>query len=252
MGRRNQQQYGRRRADTQTTRSRAPEFGARHRVVWDDSDETLTDFFAHTRYILDGVDGKEGIVPRHTEGNRYGKALMRPAFHLHEDPDKAWITIMERRLPQRHRARKKLDWTSKDIGRMKQDIANETSRLELSRFTLSVTMSNVVQLGQGSRTSSGRVLGLIPDQASCETQLFVAENEIVTRLTTGGENDERAGPMAEAAQTESNFIPHMTILRLYKEVSPRDTSRSIEAIQNLLPLTVQVEPLSMYSEIGTA
>jgi hypothetical protein len=43
------------------------------------------------------------------------------------------------------------------------------------------------------------------------------------------------------------YVPHMTLGRVFKEASAPDVDRCIVAAQNLLPLTVAIEPIHFFA-----
>jgi hypothetical protein len=207
-----------------------PVIGARHPVVEDDS---LAFFFSEVRYALD-----EELPPKtEAKGDRIRK---RSHFLLYDDPERSGISILEQRLARRHAQQNRLRWTRNDVGRIQGEIQNEFARLELSGRTLPVTFDSVVRLGDADERKA-RKLALVPEQESDISEFFCSEHEIAINGLSGSMQRFRY-------PYSGDWIPHLTIGRIFKEIHPNRVNDAVAVVKRFMPLTIEVDPIKFYAE----
>jgi hypothetical protein len=226
MGRRNYNA----RSTLYAERGTQPVMGARHPIV--DTDEVAF-FFGGARHVLGEV--LPGITSRKKDEIR-----RRDAFILYDDPDRMGVSILEQRLARTHAHHNRLKWTKNDRGRIRGEIQNELSRLNLTGRRLDVTFDNVVRLGDADEKKA-RKLALVPEQESEVAEFLCREHEIAI--------DGISGSLQRFRYPYSgDWIPHLTIGRVFKEVPQGSIGKAVSAIKQMMPLTVQIEPLEFYTQ----
>lgn len=226
MGRKNQ----RARSTLYSDRSVQPVLGARHPIV--ETDEVAF-FFGEVRHVLGQT--LPGLTS--AKGNTIRR---RDAFLLYDDPDRMGVSILEQRLARTHAQHNRLRWTRNDVGRIRGDIQNELARLSLSGRTLDLTLDNVVRLGDADEKKA-RKLALIPEQDKEIAEFLCSEHEIAVDGITSSLRRFRY-------PYSGDWIPHFTIGRVFKEVPQNNMNEAVRAIQILLPITVQIEPLKFFTQ----
>lgn len=226
MGRKNNRQ----RSGLYSDRTFQPVLGARHPIIEDDN---IAFFFSDVRYALDEV------LPQKVE-TKGDRIRSKSSFLLYDDPDRAGISILEQRLARAHAQRNRLRWTRNDVGRIQGEIQNELSRLDLSGRNLEVTFDSVVRLGDAD-DKKARKIGLVPNQETEISEFFCTEHEAAINGLSGSMQRFRYPYSGE-------WIPHLTIGRLFKEVAPSRFNDAVSAVKRMLPLTVEIEPLKFYTQ----
>lgn len=212
-----------------------PEFGARHPVVFD---TTIRRLFGDLDYAW------SQILPERIEADDAGREHYRPQFHLYDDRDQIGMTVMERRLSAEHARNKRLRWNPNDVGRTKGRIEDEIGRLGIdhlitSQGTVAVDLTDVLRVGNASGKNGERKLAAIVDQSSPAAELLVREHEIVV---------EGLGIALKGFRYPySEYVPKLTLGRIFKEVPPRQLDACVEAAQALLPATIEIEPLRFFA-----
>lgn len=233
MGRRNRP----RSSQLPAPRQGYPELRAYHRLV--DGPE-LDFFFGELQRLLPEV-----IDPA-TATTRSSREVEVPQFRLYSDPEKNDITILERRLTRRHAKKNRIQWNPNDVGRVTGEIQDEVGRLGLSGQVLTVEFTGVVRLGNLGRDSSdARKLGLIAEQRSPESEFLVREHELSMEALTRN--------LRQFKYPYSTFIPHFTFGKVFRVVPEAQIGAAIEVVQDQLPLTVDIHPISFsaWQEVGT-
>jgi hypothetical protein len=215
---------------------RIPEFGARHRLFYDEDHEALDDFFdsVHTALTL-------ALKPTNTSlENDATLQQTRRLFRMYDDPKRVGITVLERRVTRAQSQRSRFRWSHADEGRIRSQIQDELADEELSERPLLARFTNVIRVGDADSSPKARKLGLILDQESREAEFLVREHEIVVNGIRGVLKDLR--------EPYSPYIPHFTIARINREAGNQGMDRAVAAVQALLPLEVEIAPLTFYTE----
>lgn len=213
------------RSSLPSSRQRLIEFGARHPIEYD---EKLDEFFSYMHTALGmainpDIDGK-------TPNKRF--------FRIYDDPDRAGISIIERRLSRQQAQRGNVSWTNSDAGRIRQEIQNEIERCDLGGRTLNLTFTDVVRVGDADDKRKARKIALLPDPESAEAEFLLAEHEIAIEGIKG--------PLASLRYPYDEFLPHWTVSRIHQEAGHDAMSKGIQAVRHLLPLTVQLQPVEFF------
>jgi hypothetical protein len=208
------------------SRTFEPEFGARHPITWNDE---VQDFLAFADTALGQV-----LPPEERETGNGHKGTKR-FYRIYDDPKRAGVSILERRLAQSYTQRQRIRWTKSDVGRIKGDIQNEICRLDLGLLPLQVTFTNVVRLGDADMGPRARKIGLIADQESTEAEFLASEHELVVNGITGS--------VKRFRYPYDSFIPHWTVARISREVEDCQKNKAVSAIAHLLPITVELQPI---------
>lgn len=207
-----------------------PEFGARHPVVFDRA----------VRLLFGDLDNAwSKIVPEYEETDESGRVHYRPQYHLYDDRDQMGMTVMERRLSAEHARNRRLRWNINDVGRTKGRIEDEIGRLGLSAGPVTATLTDIIRVGNASGKAGERKLAAVVDQASPVAEFLVREHEIVVN---------GLGVALKGFQYPySEYIPKLTLGRIFREVHPRQLDACVEAAQQLLPAQVTLDPITFYA-----
>lgn len=232
MGRKNNQ-----RSNLRHERSFYPEFGARHLATDNDN---LTFFFYDTNRLLQEIVPSEPIFDYKTGEPKFdnrGEPRTKNLFRLYNNTDRTGVSILERRLASDFAKKHRIRWTKQDVGRIRGGIHDEISRLDLAGRKLAVSFDHVVRLGDAdAEGENARKLALIADQTTDESEFLVREHAICVNGIGTSLNRFR--------YPYSTFVPHMTVGRVFRDVSKETLSEAVVAIQSLLPLTVELNPIS--------
>ncbi len=215
-----------------------PEFGARHQIRYDDD---LDLFFGELQFVLSETIPPKMVTKKVTQAGQVINTLRpKPQFRVYDDPARAGVSVLERRLPRSFANRTRVRWTKNDEGRIKGEIQNEIGRLELGHLPISATFTDVVRLGDADEGTRARKIGLIVDQESDVSELLVSEHELVVRGISSS--------LKRFNYPYSSFLPHWTVARVHREAGPRAMSEAMTAVGHLLPITVTLEPIRLYSQ----
>lgn len=237
------------RSSTPALREVYPQFGARHKIPYGNDpaapnkNDELDFFFADLRRQLTEDLPPEKIIIEKTppDGSTEHKPRIRerPLFRIYDDPDRMGITIFERRMLNQQRT--PVRWTQRDKGRIRGDIQNAIAKSDLINTSLEATFTHVMRLGDnGESGKKARKLGLVIEQQSDISELMIQENEICT--------DGISGSIGRRFNTwYDEYIPHWTVARIDRKIGSKHVARAIEVVENLLPLTVQIDPITFYS-----
>jgi hypothetical protein len=212
-------------------RMRTPEFGARFPIVYN---EDLDELFGsmHSALQMKIPDAE----PNLDKGEKHGRRL----FRIYDDPKRTGISVLERRITRRQSERSRFRWSHADAGRIRQEIQNELAYEELAEHPLLVSFTGILRVGDADTSEKARKLALIPDQTSREAEFMVRAHEI----TMNGIR----GVLKDMKEPYSPYIPHFTCARINREAGYKSMDRAVEALQALLPVTVEVEPIRFYTE----
>lgn len=210
----------------------APEFGARHPIVWDEGIDI---------FIFDAYSALGGVIPdRVTVDDHARNRKVSKNFRIYEDPDRAGISVLERRLPRVYAQRQRVKWTRQDVGRIKGGIQNEVARLSLSGQFIDVTFTDVVRLGDSEAGPNATKLGLVVDQKSTAAELLIREHEIVVAGIESG--------LKRFKYPYDSYVPHWTVARVSRGAGVTALNNAVASLQELMPLAAQIEPLKLYSQ----
>lgn len=222
------------RSSLHSTRATQPEFGARHPITYTDR---IDGFFAELFLALDEV------VPTGVNVDRHGNERYKHQFRMYDDPKRVGVKVLERRLPRSYAQKQRVKWTQNDAGRIRGEIQNEIARLDLADTALEATFTNVVRLGDADESPNARKLGLILDQKSELSEFLAEEHAIVINGISGS--------LKRFHYPYDSFVPHWTVARIARMRGKEGTEglvNAVGAIQDLLPITVQLEPIDLYSQ----
>jgi hypothetical protein len=208
-------------------------FGANHPVIWDKRAQT---FFAHVDVLW-----QESSRGRAYYGTNFD---VNPSknYSLYDDPAKnLGVFVLERHLSAKQASRNRLRWTRHDVGRIKQDIANELAAdgdlpetlLREVELSTAVRVSDIYSQGEGSQ------LALIVRQSSRAAGLLLKEHQL--SVAGLGRN------LKNFTYPYSDYIPNLKLGRLFKGVDDSRVEQSIEAVQSILPITLELAPIQFYS-----
>lgn len=226
-------QHGSRaRANLPGRRSYPASFGARHPIRWD----------GPVRFFFSDVDrALADIIPEQEIVDQKGKAHYPSQFRIYDDPAKLGMTVLERGVSAEHSRRHHLEWTANDVGRIVGRITDQLGVLGLPEYPVEVTLTNTVRVGSiDKRTGTGRKLAVIVDQETDAAEFLVREHEIIMAgLGTG---------LRKFKYPYDEFVPKMTIGYIHREVEHEKLNQCVAAVNQLLPLVVQLEPVQFYSQ----
>lgn len=212
-------------------RTSRPTFGARHPVVYS---EAIDHFHQDLREVFDE------ILPIKLRSNSEGKLeIPRQPYRIYDEPRRVGITILERNLSQDYIAKRNIRWNANDIGRIRGDIENELGRLSLAGQTLSVNLTEAVRLGELEHNGAQK-LGVIVDQESPVAELLIAEHQVI--FGGLGQN------LKKFKYPWAAYVPHMTVVRIRSEVPVPARNEMVAAVNNLLPLSVELQPIKFFAE----
>jgi len=216
------------------------EFGARHPVVYN----------SLLQYFFSDLDRAwADIIPEREVTDQHLRPHWHSQFRLYEDPSRVGMTVLEKRLSAEHARRKRIQWNKHDVARLKNEIQTEIDRLEFddgethligSNGFMNVELTTIVRVGDADRRGGGRKVAAIVNQSSRCAELFVQEHEIITKGL--GLN------LRGFRYPYEEYVPKMTMGRVFKEVGPDKLDACIHAAQNLLPIVVAVEPLQFFAQ----
>jgi hypothetical protein len=216
------------------------ELGARHQLVFD---EEVDIFFG----ILRARWNK--IVPPRVKTLPDSTKQESPNFKLYDDPQKAGLTILEKRVSAQHARRQRLHWSSNDYGRERTEIADRIGRLEMDGQTgwankglIPVTFSQVVQAGDDAGRAEGRKLAILPEQDSAVNEFLLSEHEIVV--------DSLSRTFKDFQYPYQEYTPKLTVGRVFRSAKPEQIARCVTGLQAMLPLTFYVEPVAFFPDQG--
>lgn len=208
-----------------------PEFGARHPIVYSED----VDFF-----FGDIITAFSQVIPTKEYFDDHGNVTKtKRLYRAYDDNRRIGISVLERRLPRSYAQKQRIKWTKNDIGRITGQIQNELARLDMAGQTIEATFTQVMRLGDIDEGPNARKLGLVVDQKSNLSELLVREHELVV----GG----ISGSLKRFRYPYDTFIPHWTVARIHQEAGTEAIAKAVDALQHLLPLTVEVSPIEMYS-----
>lgn len=227
-----------------------PQFGARHKIPYQTDNnsnllnEELDFFFSDLRRELAKVLPSEVITIEETppDGSTTHEPWRRerPRFRVYDDPDRLRLTIFERRLTTNNANHNRIQWTRQDVGRIRGDIQNEISRSDLADMELEAKFVTAVRLPSNVDNEKARKIGLVLEQDCDLAEFLIREHEICFDGLSGS-MDRRFN------RSIDTFVPHWTVARIDRNVGMSALNKSVRVVQNLLPLTVQIEPISFYS-----
>lgn len=221
------------RSTLSSTKSVSPELGARHPIVYNQSVDDFFDFLEPM--LAHDISLK---VPS-SDMSESEMIKRKRLFRLYDDPSRLGISILERRLPRAYSQTNRIQWNKNDVGRMRGQIQDKLTRLELPNQLPEVTFTTAVRLGNPDVGDRNRKIALIPDQESEISEFFLEEHEICM--------DGLAGSMRRFKHPYSSFIPHLTVCRVHKESGPLGMRAGVHAVQKLLPVTFQIEQIQFVS-----
>lgn len=211
-----------------------PTFGARHPVVYD---ETVENFHADIEERFDE------ILPLRTEDLRSkpdGKLdIPRVPFRVYREPRAVSVTILERNLSQDYVDKRNIRWNANDIGRIRGEIENELGRLSLAGQSLKVNFTEAIRLGEVEHNGAAKV-GVLTDQESPVTELLLAEHQVI--FGGLGRN------LKQFKYPWAAYVPHMTLVRIRSEVKVPERNAMVAAVNELLPIAVELEPIRFFAE----
>jgi len=226
--------YPRPRSNLPAKRTYKPIFGARHPIVYND---TVDNFHA------DIENAFHEILPLRAEDIKIasnGKAeFPRVPFRIYNEPRRVAITVLERNLSRDYAESRNIRWNANDIGRIRGEIENELARLALSGQKLGVNLTEAIRLGEAEHNGAAK-LGVIIDQESPVSELLIAEHEVI--FGGLGRN------LKKFKYPWSSYIPHMTVVRVRSEVDIPERNQMVAAVNRLLPIPVELEPIKFFAE----
>lgn len=213
-----------------------PSLGAHHPIL--NAEAALGDFF-------DDVDA----VMRHNltdplDEECHGSAVLRQrrGFTLFDDFERAGVRVLERRITASYARKHRLKWTRQDIGRIRGRIQDEVARYEFGLLpAIPISFTDVGRFGDADEHERGRrILGLVPDSMS-ETADFLAEEHgiVVNGIATA---------LDRFRYPYSEYLPHLSLAKVYRDVEPAKIKKVVENLRDLLPLQVELQPLTFVSE----
>jgi hypothetical protein len=229
-----------------SSRQVIPELGARHPI---NDGEDLQVFLTDLYRVF------EENIPDEALADRHGNGRYRRRFRVFDDPERIEVSVLEKRFARANAQRQRIKWTKNDVGRIKGQVQNQLATLDLGDRVLDATFTQVVRVSNAEEGPNTRRLGLLVEQGSKIAELFVSEHEIVANGITGSLREKLRYP-------DSDFIPYWPIGCVYRYSGPQKSTETppeskqminaIEAIQGLLPITVQIEPIDLFSEQSIA
>jgi hypothetical protein len=215
------------RSSLRSDRMRIPEFGARYPFIYDD---TVDDFFGDIHGALQVTFPKD-----ETDQKRNGK---RHHFRVYDDPARAGISVLERRVVRSQAQRSRFRWSHADAARIRQEICDDLASAGLDEFPWEATFTNAVRVGDAD-SDNARKIGLIIDQESDVAEGLVLSHEIVI--------NSMRGMLKSFREPYSPYIPHWTAARIDRQVGNLGMEKAMHAVQALLPVTVQLEPITFFT-----
>jgi hypothetical protein len=214
------------------SRSFTPELGARHRII---PTPELDSFYNSLIGVL------QETLPPHGYLDERGRTKYRRQFTTFDDPERAHVRVLERRLSSSHARKHRIKWTQQDVGRIRGQIQDQVGQYDLGReAAVDASFTEVIRLGDADTAlRGGRVLSLALNQESHVAQFIADEHEI----TVNG----IATSLDRFRYPYSSFLPHFSVARVMRDSSPDNIVDAVVGIKELLPLDVQLEPISFTS-----
>jgi hypothetical protein len=219
----------------QSTRKACPPmFGAHHCLVWDRS---VHNFF----YNVDSI-WREAGRGKAFYGNSFN-ADPPKRYSIYDDPTKnLGLFVLERHLSKKQASRNQLRWTRQDVGRIKQDIGNEsngTHGIVVESLLRDVELSTAVRVSDAYSQGEGTQISLIVKQSTPQAGFLLKEHQL--SIAGLGRN------LKNFTYPYSDYIPNLKIGRLFTEIGESRVEQCIDAVQQLLPLHVELKPIQFYS-----
>lgn len=228
------------RSELRGTRRFTAELGARHKIIHDANVANV--FETLGRKWLE-IAGLAETVPCEEAPDGF-KEVVTPRHKLFDDPGKLGMTVLEMRLSRRNSLRHRRQISREDLGRTKQRIADDVSRLGLDGegsvipSRLPITFTDVRPVG-GAR----RKLAFVPDQADEVAQFMVREHELIVERAAEELN------LKDFSYPYEGYTPKMTLGKVLCSVPEEKFNNCIEAARSLLPVTVNVLPVLLTPEV---
>ena len=197
-------------------------FGAYHPVV---RDEGMEAFFRTLRERLDE------ILPPRESGDRSLTGLPESKYTLYDDPEKMGVRVLERRVAAEQARRTRLQWTPNDIGRLRGEITDEIGRLGIvGNGGLRMKLTTAVPVGDADKRGGGK-FALVPEANDPTARFLASEHEIIVNGV--------GGVFKNFRYPYSDYLPHMTVVRIHRGTPPAALAECAEALQE----TVQQTPV---------
>lgn len=229
-----------------------PSIGARHRVL--DSEDQLAIYSLNLEEKMRRMFGlalpKEVVVEPVEDQDQDEDVIMilpvadepqsKPVFSFKlYDVEDLTLTIAERRWGASRPNRRATYWAPSDLGRMIGEIKDDVSVMDVYRDLLSVgslpvTFDAIKRFGGDGK--NGRKIGIIPADGE-GYEFLCAEHDSVTRVFERHHKGYRY---------PDDYLPHITIGRIGRQVPQAKFEKAIEVAQELLPITTNVGLLEFY------
>lgn len=218
------------------------QFGVRHPVKYTEFDPTpgsersLEEFFYFQDKKWRKITLTELVI-----GDQLRENPQRQ-FVVYNDPEKLGMTVMENRIIQKFAKSRRLRWNSNDRGRLGQDLRDSIAGLDQPARNkdglIEVMLTDVMRVGAPNAREEGRKIALIADQSSPEAEYMLQEHELVT---------EALGNYLGFEYPYEEYLPKFTIGKVIRSATEKHVGDCVRAVRELLPLTVQLEPVLFFS-----
>lgn len=162
----------------------------------------------------------------------------RPPYKVYETEDLS-LTLAERRWGDSRPNRRATYWSPRDIGRIVGEIQDEVSRLPLDDVidddgSLKITFDAVKRVGGDKK--AGRKLALVPKDGPGYELMCDMHEAVVTIFDRHH----------KGYQYPNEFIPHVTIGRVFNSVPEEQVGEIVGAAGKLLPVEFNLGPIEFY------
>lgn len=219
------------RDNLRSSRAYPAEFGARHPIVYTPE---VSYFFG------DLGSAWNSIIPEHEVADNYARPHLKQQFRVFEDPERVGVTVLEKRLTAAQARRKRIYWNPNDVGRIQGRLENQIAHLGFPDGGIEAQLTQIIRVGDADRRTGGRKLAAIVDQESRQAELLVSEHELIVQWL--GKN------LESFTYPYNDYVPKVTLGRIFKEVPPEKLDACVTAAQALLPITVQIDPVVFFAQ----
>lgn len=218
-------------------------FGARHKVVYGGSlrkfyegvSEAWSEYASTKRSYADS--GPDGPIRRQA----YRQFTLSNEV-AGSGAESLGVVVLERWLTGK-KARGNVRWNRNDTGRIQLEIERRIASLRIplnERGMVEVEMGEIVRLPKTSSDGLPRALGLIANQSKPEAG-YLSDAHLIALQGLGHS-------LKEHRDTAESFIPYLPLGAINEDVGPSSFGACIREVKQLLPVTVELMPISFFSE----
>ncbi|HET9098039.1 MAG TPA: hypothetical protein VFN51_00295, partial [Candidatus Saccharimonadales bacterium] len=217
-------------------------FGANHEVIYSHHLKTFYEDIDETWAELASVS-RPSSMGRHARTDNYDVLRQYSLSNQAAGAEARGlgIVVLERWLTGK-KARGNITWNRNDVGRIQTEIDRRIASLRIpfnENGLVEVELDEIVRLPLHSSGGVPRALGLIANQATPEAGYLSDAHTIALQGLGHKLKDHR--------DTAENFVPYLPLGAINEDVGPKTFAACLSEVRSLLPVTVELLPISFYS-----